>query len=350
MEPVPSSRCLCAGLLVLVATAVFHAVAAQGEAGLTVAARHEQWMAKFGRVYTDANEKARRQAVFGANARYVDAVNRAGNRTYTLGLNEFSDLTDNEFAKTHLGYREFRPETANISKGVDPGYGLAGNIPKSFDWRTKGAVTEVKSQGGCGCCWAFAAVAATEGLVKIAKGTLISMSEQQVLDCTTGNNTCKGGYMNDALSYVFASGGLQTEEDYEYNAEKGACRRDVTPNPATSVGHAEYMPLDGNEFLLQKLVARQPVVVAVEAYGTDFKNYGGGVFTGSPSCGQNLDHFFTVVGYGFADGGKQMYWLVKNQWGTSWGESGYMRIARGSSARNCGMTNNYVYYATMDPY
>lgn len=359
MAPIPSSRCLFGALLVVLVLVA--AAAARGEArprrgalGPSVAAaRHERWMAKFGRAYTDADEKARRQEVFAANARLVDAVNRVGNRTYTLGLNQFSDLTDDEFVETHLGYRhQLRPQekstpaaAVDVSKGAALKDAQLQSIPDSVDWRAQGAVTGIKNQGSCGSCWAFSAVAATEGLVKIATGNLISMSEQQVLDCTGGVSSCNGGDINAALRYVAASGGLQPEAAYAYIGQQGACRSgSATPNSAASVGAPRWARLYGDEGTLQGLAASQPVAVAVEATDPDFRHYRSGVYTGSSSCGQNLNHAVTVVGYG-ADGGGQEYWVVKNQWGTWWGEGGYMRIVRGSGA-NCGIAT-YAYYPTM---
>uniref|UniRef100_A0ACD5VET0 Uncharacterized protein n=1 Tax=Avena sativa TaxID=4498 RepID=A0ACD5VET0_AVESA len=359
MATIPSSRRLiCGALLVLVlvaATAVVEAAAERegarphrGALLPSVAARHERWMAKFGRAYTDAGEKLRRQEVFAANARRVDAANRAGNRTYTLGLNQFSDLTDDEFVDTHLGYRhQLRPQEKNMSKGAAhlEDVRLQQYMPDSVDWRAQGAVTEIKNQGSCGSCWAFAAVAATEGLVKIATGNLISMSEQQVLDCTGGVSSCNGGDINAALRYVAASGGLQPEAAYAYVGQQGACRRGgATPNSAASVGAPRWARLYGDEGALQGLAASQPVAVAVEVTDPDFRHYRSGVYAGSPSCGQRLNHAVTVVGYG-ADAGGQEYWVVKNQWGPWWGEGGYMRIARGTGA-NCGIAT-YAYYPTM---
>lgn len=312
-------------------------------------------MARFGRAYKDADEKARRQEVFGANARHVDAVNRSGNRTYTLGLNHFSDLTDHEFLQQHLGYRHhqpgpgglLRPEDQDMSKATAlADYGQ--DVPDSVDWRAQGAVTEIKNQRSCGSCWAFAAVAATEGLVKIATGNLISMSEQQVLDCTGGGNTCDGGDINAALRYVAASGGLQPEAAYAYAAQKGACRGASPANSAASVGGARFARLGGDEGALRGLAAGQPVAVALEASEPDFRHYKSGVYAGSASCGRRLNHGVTVVGYGAEDDSGDEYWVVKNQWGTLWGEKGYMRVARGDVAgANCGIAS-YAYYPTMD--
>lgn len=347
MAPTHSSRCLHGTLLtlllLLVAAATFVSAATAREEAL--AARHQRWMAKFGRVYTDAAEKLHRQEVFAANARHIDAVNRAGNRTYTLGLNQFSDLTHQEFAEKHLG---LRPEDSTPVAAVNMSKAQFENTPDSMDWRAQGAVTEVKNQGLCGCCWAFAAVAATEGLVKIATGNLISMSEQQVLDCTSGGNTCKGGDIGAALRFISSSGGLQQEAAYPYvsgsNNQEGTCRSDVSQNSAAAVGTPRALSLQGDEGALQQLVASQPVAVAFEA-DPDFQHYRGGVFTGSSSCGQKLNHGMTVVGYG-TDGGGQEYWMVKNQYGTRWGEDGYIRLTRGNGS-NCGIAR-YAYYPTMD--
>nr|XP_020186184.1 ervatamin-B isoform X2 [Aegilops tauschii subsp. strangulata] len=338
MAPIPSLRCLCGALLLLVFVVAAVVVDATVPS-LSLAA--------------DADEKLRRREVFAANVRHVDAVNRAGNLTYTLGLNQFSDLTDDEFLETHLGYRhQLRPEgnttlaAVNVSKAAAPRSGQFQYMPDSVDWRAQGAVTQVKNQRFCGSCWAFAAVAATEGLVKIGTGNLISMSEQQVLDCTGGANTCSGGDINAALRYVAASGGLQPEAAYAYSGQQGACRSGgVRPNSAASVGAPRWARLYGDEGPLQELAASQPVAVALEATDPDFRHYRSGVYAGSSSCGQRLNHAVTVVGYG-ADGGGQEYWVLKNQWGTGWGEGGYMRIARGNGA-NCGIAT-YAYYPTMD--
>ena len=138
------------------------------------------------------------------------------------------------------------------------------------------------------------------------------MSEQQVLDCTGGANSCNGGDINAALSYVASSGGLQPEESYAYTGQQGACRSSsASPNSAASIGAPRMVELHGDEGTLQELAARQPVAVPVEA-DRDFQHYMRGVYTGSSSCGQNLNHGVTVVGYG-TDSGGQAYWMVKNQ-------------------------------------
>ncbi|KAF0898619.1 hypothetical protein E2562_008202, partial [Oryza meyeriana var. granulata] len=168
-------------------------------------------------------------------------------------------------------------------------------------------------------CWAFAAVAATEGLVQLATGNLVSLSEQQVLDCTGGANTCNGGDVSAALRYIAGSGGLQTEAAYAYGGQQGACRAGggaTAPNSAAAVGGARWARLYGDEGALQALAAGQPMAVVVEASEPDFRHYRSGVYAGSAACGRRLNHAVTVVGYGAAADGGGEYWLVKNQWGT----------------------------------
>uniref|UniRef100_A0A0E0FPI4 Uncharacterized protein n=1 Tax=Oryza nivara TaxID=4536 RepID=A0A0E0FPI4_ORYNI len=335
MARVPVSRHLRVALLALLVVAVAAAAAARGDQpsrGHSMAARHERWMARFGRAYADAAEKARRMEVFAANAERVDAANRAGgDRTYTLGLNQFSDLTDDEFARAHLGY-SWAPPPPSHRHGHRAENGTAAaaaddtDVPDSVDWRARGAVTE------------------------LATGNLVSLSEQQVLDCTGGANTCSGGDVSAALRYIAASGGLQTEAAYAYGGQQGACRAGgfAAPNSAAAVGGARWARLYGDEGALQALAAGQPVVVVVEASEPDFRHYRSGVYAGSAACGRRLNHAVTVVGYGAAADGGGEYWLVKNQWGTWWGEGGYMRVARGGAAGgNCGIAT-YAFYPTMD--
>lgn len=182
--------------------------------------------------------------------------------------------------------------------------------------------------------------------MKIATDNLTSLSEQQVLDCTGGANTCDGGHSSAALRYIAGSGGLQPEATYACTAQQGACRdRAMAPNSAASVSGFRQSRLYGDEGALQELAASQPVAVAVEVSDPDFRHYRSGVYAGSAACGQQLNHAVTVVGYGATDGGEE-YWVVKNSWGAWWGERGYMRIARGNGA-NCGIAT-YANYPTME--
>uniref|UniRef100_A0A7N2LH65 Uncharacterized protein n=1 Tax=Quercus lobata TaxID=97700 RepID=A0A7N2LH65_QUELO len=257
----------------------------------SIAGRYQQWMAKYGRNYEDDAEKEKRFKIFKDNVEYIDKVNNEGNRTYKLSVNEFADLTTEEFIATRTGYKiSSQPSSPKTSFR----YENLTEIPMTMDWREKGAVTPIKNQEQCGCCWAFSAVAAVEGVTQIKNGNKISLSEQQLVDCVEGSNGCNG---------------------------------DVPSN---------------NEEALLQAVANHPVSVAIEGSSPDFKSYSSGVFTGE--CGTNLDHAVTVIGYGMSDDGTK-YWLIKNSWGTTWGESGYMRIQRDTGAPEgvCGIAKKPSY-------
>ncbi|VAI36837.1 unnamed protein product [Triticum turgidum subsp. durum] len=248
--------------------------------------RHEKWMAEHGRTYADEEEKARRLEVFRANAKFIDS---------------FNALAD-----------------------------AAG----SMDWRAMGAVTGVKDQGSCGCCWAFSAVAAVEGLTKIRTGRLMSLSEQQLVDCDVNGDDegCAGGLMDNAFEYMVRRGGLTTESSYPYRGTDGSCRRSAS---AASIRGYEDVPAN-NEAALMAAVAHQPVSVAINGGDSVFRFYDSGVLGGS-GCGTELNHAITAVGYGTAGDGTK-YWIMKNSWGGSWGEGGYVRIRRGVRGEGvCGL-------------
>lgn len=171
-----------------------------------------------------------------------------------------------------------------------------------------------------------------EGVTMIKTGQLISLSEQQLVDCATENSGCKGGFMDTAFEFIQHNNGLATEDNYPYNGMDGVCN--AKEAAATISGYEDVPPNSESE--LQKSVANQPVSVAIDAGGSDFQFYSSGVFKGS--CGTELNHGVTVVGYGTSDDGIN-YWLVKNSWGDRWGEQGYIKIERDVDAQEgrCGI-------------
>ncbi|XP_016486943.1 senescence-specific cysteine protease SAG39-like isoform X1 [Nicotiana tabacum] len=302
--------------------------------------KHAQWMARFGRAYKDDAEKAKRLKIFKENAEYIDSVNQAGIRPYKLGINDFADLTNEEFRATHNGYR--MPSHQKSSETTSFKYENVTALAASMDWRKKGAVTGVKNQGQCGCCWAFSAVAATEGINKIKNGKLISLSEQELVDCDTSwDMGCQGGLMDYAFKYIIKNHGLTTESNYPYEGIDGTCKTGKKSKHAAKITGYKDVPAN-SESSLQKAVAHQPVSVAIDASGPDFQFYSSGVFTGE--CGTELDHGVTAIGYGKTSDGTD-YWLVKNSWGTSWGEKGYIRMQRNIDAEEglCGIAMEASY-------
>jgi C1A family cysteine protease len=303
----------------------------------------KQWAKHFGKKYDSILEEAHRFIVFTENWRYITKTNEQ-KLSYELGLNQFGDLTADEFK-----YYVHGKSGSCLQRGQKSLNQLVGstdevNAPASIDWTTKGVVTPVKNQGQCGSCWAFSTTGSIESASAIKTGKLVSLSEQQLVDCSRsyGNMGCNGGLMDQAFKYVKATGGLCSEQEYPYTARDGTCK-------ASSCG-TKYDPISGytdvshdSEQALMNAVAKGPVSIAIEADQSAFQFYKRGVLSGN--CGTRLDHGVLVVGYG-AEGG-QDYWKVKNSWGASWGQEGYVMICRNcnknAGAGECGILEEPSY-------
>uniref|UniRef100_A0A7N0UTK6 Uncharacterized protein n=1 Tax=Kalanchoe fedtschenkoi TaxID=63787 RepID=A0A7N0UTK6_KALFE len=304
---------------------------------------HEEWMAKYNRVYKSPEEKQLRFKIFKDSIARINAHNKVEGIKYHLRVNGFADLSKEEFEAKYTGLLA-KPKDDLIDHASDDTYldqELRG-APASVDWRDKGAVTGVKNQLLCGSCWAFAVVASVEGITKIKTGKLISLSEQELVDCDVkGQHGCKYGQLDKAYEWIIENKGLVTEEAYPYKGIKGECKLKVAGSPAANISGYKRVPAN-NEKALQLAVAKQPVVVAVDSNSDAFKYYGDGILSGN--LGTNLTHAIVIVGYGsLADGTK--YWIAKNSWGRGWGENGYVRFERDASAKEgvCGLAMGAYY-------
>jgi C1A family cysteine protease len=287
---------------------------------------------KYNKKYTH-DEFFPRYQIFKANYNKIRHHNM-GKSTYSMAVNEFADMTFEEFHSKMTGYNR-----------VDRGVLRAANGPHesvtaplaAVDWRKKNAVTPVKNQQQCGSCWSFSTTGSVEGAHAIKTGKLVSLSEQQLVDCSQaqGNQGCNGGLMDQGFQYIITNGGITTEAAYPYTAQDGTCNTNVT---AAATVKSFVDTTAGSETALLAAVNIGPVSIAIEADQQCFQFYSGGILSDS-GCGTTLDHGVLLVGYG-TDAGKD-YWIVKNSWGASWGESGYIRLIRGQN--ECGLTQMASY-------
>jgi cathepsin L len=287
--------------------------------------------------YDQAEENVRR-AIFEKNVAIIKQHNLEadlGLHSYTLGVNKFADMTNEEFQAVFL-----RPMQKSTSSGS--GFLAPSNIvyPDSVDWRDKGYVTEVKDQGQCGSCWSFSATGGLEGQWFKKTGQLISLSEQQLVDCSHryGNLGCNGGLMDNAFSYI-KDYGIESEEDYPYKAAGGVCKYDKSKVVANDTGYTDVKS-GSEDDLLAAVATVGPISVAIDASKSSFQLYKSGVYDEKRCSSTQLDHGVLAVGYGVD--GTDKYWLVKNSWGTSWGQKGYIWMSRDKN-NQCGIATSASY-------
>jgi C1A family cysteine protease len=283
------------------------------------------------------------------NDEFIEETN-SNNLTYTVAHNAYSGFDSTEFSE-FMGFRANR-EIFKLKQNKNYLLNTFNNtnLPESVDWREKGAVTNVKDQGQCGSCWSFSSTGSLEGAYAIKYGNLVSFSEQELVDCSNirngGTNLgCNGGEMQSTLDWIGSNGGLCTEQSYPYvsgtTLKAGTCQKTCSSVSGSAVKSTVAVPTNSDTAMMSALT-QQPVSIAIEADQKAFQLYSSGIF--SEKCGTNLDHGVLLVGYGSSVIEGEVvsdYYIMKNSWGSSWGENGYMRMGKGSQyndgAGQCGL-------------
>jgi cathepsin L len=362
--------------------------------------------ATYNKVYQSAEHEAERFAVFIDNFNFIRTHQGDG---YTVGINEFADMTHEEFKAKYLGYKpstrvlqkiwdaqddvtlykvsndecgeatldakyeKQAEQFAGLTEGTcsSVGYTVAagtktltvpvvgqvtvsvfkkaalGAADDSVDWTTKGAVTPVKNQAQCGSCWAFSATGALEGAIFLQDGVLESLSEQELVSCDKVDSGCNGGAMDNAFTFA-EKNGLALESQYPYTSGTGNTGTCQTAKESPAAPHSKGSKFTdvtpNSEAALKAAVAQRPVSVAIEADKQAFQFYTSGIIKATAGCGTNLDHGVLAVGYGVD--GTTLYWKVKNSWGATWGDKGFVRLERtesSSSKGTCGIAMDASY-------
>ncbi|XP_021482117.1 cathepsin 8-like [Meriones unguiculatus] len=295
----------------------------------------QEWKRKHEKIYSPDEEGGKRM-VWEKNMKIIKMHNAEydqGKHSFSMGMNSFGDLTDEEFKEMIA-----RPRIPYPRKGKRIQKRMVGGVPKSVDWRKEGYVTPVQHQGRCNSCWAFSVAGAIEGQMFRKTGKLVPLSVQNLVDCVKPQG-CSSGSTNYALQYVKDNGGLEAEKTYQYEAKEGPCRY----HPARSAARiTDYVILPRNEEALMNAVATiGPISADIDAAHLSFRFYREGVYY-EPTCSTvRVNHSVLVVGYGVeADGTK--YWLLKNSHGTNWGLNGYMKLIK-DRKNHCGIASFAMY-------
>jgi len=299
---------------------------------------------KHGKSYESEREESHRRSIFSKNLKKIEVHNylhQKGLKSYTLGVNEYADLEAKEFTSMMNGLKPSNKSLATDDRLMYLSPAMPVSVPDEVDWRQHGYVTDVKNQGQCGSCWSFSATGALEGQHFRKTGKLVSLSEQNLIDCSRkyGNQGCNGGIMDKAFQYIKENDGIDTEESYPYTAEDGSCHFKTRDVGATDAGYVDIQ--QGSETQLKEALATVgPISIAIDASQSSFQLYESGVYD-EPDCSSvQLDHGVLVVGYGSMNG--QDYWLVKNSWGASWGDEGYIYMSRNKN-NQCGVASMASY-------
>jgi len=290
-------------------------------------AQWAKFKAQYNKAYTTPADEFKRFQIFSNNLKAIKHLNELEG-SEVFGVTRFADLTPAEFRARYLGYKKM-----NFDKNVPvlPPVEVS-SVPSSIDWSQQGATTPVYDQGQCGSCWAFSAVEQIESMSFLQKkvSTIQRLSQQQIVDCDTTASGCNGGDTTLAYKYVMKSG-LESSADYPYDAQDGKCKYSSSDVDVSISGWAYVTQSHDETAMLNYVGSTGPVSICVDA--SSWQYYTGGIIT--KGCGDTLDHCVQIVGYGTAS--SVDYWLVRNSWGTTWGEKGFLRVERNKNL--CGISD-----------
>jgi cathepsin L len=304
---------------------------------------------KHKKIYSNIEEYQKRKEIFEKNLQFIENHNKKKDITFKLGINQFSDLTQEEIQNILMPKPSIK-RSEIIKKFPATHSHIISNkiLPKYVNWLEKGAVTRVKDQGVCGSCWTFGTTGSIEGAWFIKHGELIELSEQQIVDCawvtwggSGGNSGCDGGFAAPAMQFIIDNGGIALEESYPYLMQDHWCNKKDTSSGVKLIGYVNVTQFS-EEALMDAVANHGPVAIAIDASHPEFTFYTNGIYY-QPNCSylpDDLDHEVLVVGYGTENG--MDYWLVKNSWSTHWGDKGYIKMARNKN-NNCGIASQANY-------
>jgi cathepsin L len=319
-----------------------------------VHAEFASFKATFNKTYDTPMEEISRLRIFEANLQKIAEHNSNPRWTYTLGVNQYADMTSSEFAAIYAKGKMW--DSASAVDELDSHDGASdvpvSELPDSVDWRTKNVVTAPKNQGGCGSCWAFSTAETLESHIAIKTGKLLTLSPQEYVSCSPnpdhcgGTGGCQGSTQILGFKYAI-SAGITSEADYPYEGSTGTCDKSKIKPVAKITGYVK-LPTNNYTALMNAVVSKGPI--AISAAAEPWQLYSKGIYNGD--CGSDIDHAIQLVGYGTqakegrmllggggGGGGSGDYWLVRNSWGAGWGEKGYIRIQRNGEGKEPCMTD-----------
>jgi len=321
---------------------------------------HQAWSTFkriYEKVYNTVAEEEKRLQIWIGNLAHIQMHNYGKNTTFTMAMNEFGDMTGKEFVAERNGYDykkklEITRKAAVYMPSLLTLVDDQDKLPENVDWRDHGYVTEVKNQGQCGSCWSFSTTGSLEGQMKRKTGTLPSLSEQNLIDCSKreGNNGCNGGLMDFGFQYIEDQDGIDSESSYPYEMrDDKSCRYKKSNKVADDIGYVD-VPRGSEKALKDALANIGPVSVAIDASNRSFQFYREGIYYEKHCDSDALDHGVLAVGYGVDDDasdhdkkhGYNKYWIVKNSWSPSWGEKGFIKMARDRN-NHCGIATAASY-------